>query len=116
MQTDQDRPSAGTETPGEAAGGSVPKHPIRYRWFRAEVWDGVRWVCLGRWATRRQRLIDQIQKQNYEILRKLEHGDVTASGSVHNQQHKLDDEMIEYGLTLKRRMSWVWWLLGFDRL
>ena len=24
MQTDDDRPSAGTETPGEAAGGSVP--------------------------------------------------------------------------------------------
>ena len=57
MQTDDDRPSAGTETPGEAAG-----------------------------------------------------------GSARNQQHKLDDEMIEYGLTLKRRMSWVWWLLGFDRL
>ena len=55
MQTDDDRPSAAAETPGEAAGGSVGNP---------------------------------------------------------NQ----DDEMAEYGLTLKRRMSWVWWLLGFDRL
>ena len=33
-----------------------------------------------------------------------------------NRKDALDDEMNEYGHTLKRRLSWIWWLLGLDRL
>ncbi len=62
MQTDDDRPSAGTETPGEAAGGSVPKHQLS---FAAR--DAKR---LTHWAMRRYDLTngDHLYNELYSAL------------------------------------------------
>lgn len=44
---------------------------VRYRWFRAEIWDGVRWVRLNRTATRRQREMDRLFAANEKLLAEL---------------------------------------------
>ena len=42
---------------------------------------------------------------------------MTAYDEKNSDQEQTEDQaMNEYGLVLKRRLNWIWWLLGFDRL
>jgi hypothetical protein len=44
---------------------------VRYRWFRAEIWDGVRWVRLTRQQTDRQHEYDRLIAKGNALIEKI---------------------------------------------